>query len=69
MAEGSRSFVEEVKGRLNIRAKGRQVIEYAEGCRLREGQDAHSAVFQGEKDTLSPENMRYWNIYVEESIG
>jgi len=69
IAVGGRSFVEEVKGRLNIRAKGRRVIEQAEDCCLREGQDAYGAIFQGEKGTLSPGNMHYWNIYNEESIG
>jgi putative transposase len=69
IAVGSRSFVEEVKGRLNIRAEGRRVIEHAEGCCLREMQDAYSAIFQGEKGALSLGNMHYWNIYAEESIG
>ena len=36
IAVGSRVFVETVKGRLGIRAKGRKVFETGVGCELRE---------------------------------
>lgn len=44
IAVESRSFVEEVKGRLNIRAKGRRAMEQAEDCCLREGQGPYGVI-------------------------
>jgi hypothetical protein len=65
VAVGSRSFVEKVKELLGFRAKGRNLIEGAEGYQVREGAGPYKALFGAEKDDIGPENTYFWNANPE----
>ena len=67
IAVGSRSFIESVKERLGFRAKGRDIIESAEGYQLRESPTPYNAVFEAENEDIGIENTRFWNIKFEYS--
>ena len=56
IAVGGRPFVEKVKALLGFRAKGREVIEGAEGYQVREGAVLYSALLGAEKEDIGPEN-------------
>jgi len=45
VAVGSKSFIESVKASLGFRAKGRDVIESAEGYQLRKSPASYKALF------------------------
>jgi putative transposase len=62
IAVGSRAFVEKVKGVLGIRAKGRDIVEGAEGYQVREGPTTYNAVFGAQKGDMGGENTYSWNI-------
>jgi REP-associated tyrosine transposase len=65
LAVGSRPFVEEVKGLLGFRAKGREVIESTEGYQVREGFAPYKALFEAEKEDIGPQNTYFWDINAE----
>jgi len=65
IAVGSRSFIENVKTVLGIRAKGRDVIGGSEGYQLREGAADYQALFGAEKEDIGPENTYLWDIKAE----
>ncbi len=58
---GSRSFVENVKGLLGYRAKGRDVIEGNEGYHLREGSASYEGLLGVESEDIGPENTYFWS--------
>ena len=62
IAVGSKSFVEGIKEKLGIRAKGRKV----EGTRglyhLREAQAAYNSNFNPENEVLSAKNTYFWSV-------
>jgi putative transposase len=62
LAVGGRPFVEKVKALLGFRAKGREVIEGAEGYQVREGAVLYSALFGAEKEDIGPENTYPWDV-------
>jgi len=62
IAVGSRPFVEKVKTLLGFRAKGREVIEGAEGYQVREGSALYNALFGAGKEDIGPENTYPWNV-------
>ena len=60
IAVGSRSFIENLKTVLGIRAKGKDVIGGGEGIyQLREGSADYRALFGAENEDIAPENT-YW---------
>jgi len=59
---GSKSFVEGIKEKLGIRAKGRKVGESRGAYHLREAQTAYNSDFTPEKDGLKAENTYFWNV-------
>jgi putative transposase len=61
IAVGSRPFVEKVKALLGFRAKGREVMEGAEGYQVREESDLYSALFGAEKEDITPKNTYFLN--------
>ncbi len=71
IAVGNGTFLEKVKDQLQIRAKGRKVLEEAGECCLREGQAPYpyNHIFQDENGALSPKNTALWEIYDESSMG
>jgi len=69
IAVGSKSFVQGVKDQLQIRAKGRQILEREDDeCYLREQQTC-IPVFEGENGTLGSDNLHFWNIYPNNPQG
>lgn len=62
IAVGSRAFVEQVKGLLGYRAKGRDVVEGTEGYQLRKGAAQYKAFSGNEKEDIGPENSYLWNV-------
>jgi len=61
IAVGSKAFVERAKDQLQIRAKGRKILENADECCLREPQ-SHILDFECENSTLTSQNLHFWNI-------
>ncbi len=62
IAIGSKGFVEGIKEKLGIRAKGRKVVESGGGYHLREAQVAYMSDFTSENSGLRPQNTYVWNV-------
>jgi hypothetical protein len=65
IAVGSRPFVEKVKTLLGYRAKGRDILEGAEGYQVREGPAGYNDLFGAEKGDIGPQNAYFWDINAE----
>ena len=57
---GNKSFVEGIKEKLGIRAKGRKVGESEESYHLREAQAPYNSDFTPENSGLSAKNTYFW---------
>jgi REP element-mobilizing transposase RayT len=62
IAVGSEDFVQGIKEKLGIRAKGRKVGESRDAYHLREAQVTYNSNFTPEKGGLRAENTYFWNI-------
>lgn len=62
IAVGSKEFVDKVKSKLGILAKGRDVIETDGGYKLRESTESYLPHFEAEKNDIGSENTYFWNI-------
>ena len=62
IAVGGKGFVERVKEHLGFRAKGREVVEDGEGCRVREGTAFYSSFLGAEKEEIGSENTYHWSV-------
>ncbi len=62
IAVGSKSFVESIKEKLGIRAKGRKVADSKDLYHLREAQAAYNSNFTSENGVLSAKNTYYWSV-------
>jgi len=62
IAVGSGPFIEKVKERLGFRARGRGVMQGAEGYQVREYSAPHTPLFGAEKDDIGPKNTYLWGI-------
>jgi len=60
IAVGSKSFVESIKEKLGIRAKGRKVRESGGLCHLREAQVPYNSDFTPDNSGLSAKNSYFW---------
>jgi putative transposase len=60
IAVGSKNFVENIKLKLGIRAKGRKVGESEESYHLREAQAPYNSDFTPENSGLSAKNTYFW---------
>jgi REP element-mobilizing transposase RayT len=60
IAVGSKSFIEDIKAKLGIRAKGRQVGESGGSYHLRETQIPYNSDFAPENSDLRAENAYFW---------
>ena len=61
IAVGSKSFVENIKEKLGIRAKGRKVGESEGLYHLREAQVSYNSDFTPENSELRAKNTRFWS--------
>ena len=62
IAVGSKGFVEGIKEKLGIRAKGRKVADSKDLYHLREAQAAYSSNFVPENGVLSAKNAYLWSV-------
>ena len=62
IAVGSKSFIENVKGLLRHRAKGREVIGGGERYQLREEPGYYNALFEAENGDIGLENSYFWEV-------
>ena len=59
IAVGSESFIEEIKGKLNVRAKGRKAIDAGTTFQLREPVSLYKTVLGIKKEDIGHENTYY----------
>jgi putative transposase len=62
IAVGGKSFVNNVKTLLGVRARGKEVIEGDEGYQLREGSEVYDAHFEPENRNIGLENSYFWGV-------
>ena len=62
VAVGSRPFVERVKALLGFRARGRKVIEGANGYQVKEGPATYDALFGVKNGDIGPQNAYFWDV-------
>ena len=62
IAVGSKNFVEGIKEKLGIQAKGRKVEGSRDLYHLRESQTAYNSNFTPENSALSAKNTYFWNV-------
>ena len=62
IAVGSKFFIESVKANLGFRAKGRDVIESAEGYQLRESPAPYKVLFEAENEDIDLKNTFSWDV-------
>ena len=62
IAVGDEGYVGDVKGKLGIRAMGREVIGVNGSYELREPETSYEAVFRPENGDLRDENTFYWDV-------
>ena len=63
-----KSFVEEVKEKLGIRAIGRGIVGTEAGYELKEHLSPYSRNFDGKMGVLRPENSYFWHVYDDNSV-
>ena len=64
IAVGGKDFVDKVKAKLGILAKGRNVTEAGASYQLREPANSYTHHFGSEKVDIGPENGYFWNINI-----
>ena len=62
IAVGSESFIEEIKEKLNVRAKGRKAIEAGTAFQLKEPASRYNVVLGFKKEDIGHENTYSWDI-------
>lgn len=62
IAVGRREFIEKIKAKLGVRAKGREVVDSLDGYELREDGYLYSPIFKAKNVHLEPGNMIKWRI-------
>lgn len=58
-----------VRNQLRLRAKGRKIMESADGCRLQETQLPCSSFFMAENNGLSSQDLHYWELCPVDTDG
>ena len=62
IAVGSESFIEDIKEKLNIRAKGRKTIRAGTAFQLRELVSRYNAILDIKKEDIGYENTYSWDV-------
>ena len=63
IAVGSKSFLEGIKDKLGVLAKGRRILEKEGEFQLREEMGTYNDVYDGEKEDIGPSNSYFLDIY------
>ncbi len=69
IAVGSEFFIEEIKGKLNVRAKGRKAIGAGTAFQLKEPVSRYNTVLDIKKEDIGLENTYFWDINSAFSMG
>lgn len=69
IAVGGEKFITQIKEMLGMKATGRKIISMAGHSELREPSSPYKANFQAENARLRGKNLRYWNIYPDNTDG
>ncbi len=59
---GSQSFIDTIKDKLDIRFKGREILENDEGSQLREEVETYIANFDSKNDDIGAQNWYFWGV-------
>ena len=62
IAVGSKNFIETIKEKMGILAKGRKILENDGGFQLREKIGTYNAVFDSKKEDIGAKNAYVWNV-------
>ena len=62
VAVGSKDFVETIKKKLGLRAKGRKILENDGGFQLREKTVSYIANFDSKNDNIGGQNTFFWDV-------
>ena len=62
IAVGRKSFLEGIKDKLGILAKGRRIVENGGGLQLREEMRIYNAVFDAKKENIGPLRGYFWDV-------
>ncbi len=62
IAVGSKSFLEGIKDKLGVLAKGRRILENDGALQLGEEKGTYNAVFDAKKDDIGPLNAYFWGV-------
>ena len=65
VAVGSKDYVETIKEKLGLRAKGRKILENAGGFQLRENTVSYIANFDSKNDNIGEQNTFFWDVSLE----
>ncbi|MCD4822958.1 MAG: transposase [Methanococcoides sp.] len=68
IAVGSKSFVEEIREKLGIRAIGRGVVKTEAGYELKEQLSPYSRNFDGKMGVVRDENSYFWQVFDDNSV-
>ena len=68
IAVGSKSFVEEIKEKLGIRAMGREVVRREAGYELKEHMSPYSRTSDPKMGALRAENSYFWHVFDDNSM-
>ena len=62
IAVGSKGFIETIREKLGILAKGRKILENDGGFHLREKMGTYIANSDSKNDNIGPKNTYYWDV-------
>ena len=62
VAVGSKDFIETIKEKLGLRAKGRKILENDGGFQLREKTVSYIANFDSKNDNIGGQNTFFWDV-------
>ncbi|MFO8165642.1 MAG: transposase [Desulfatiglandales bacterium] len=66
---GSKSFIETIRKKMGVKAKGRKLLEDGRNFCLREDLKSYDADFDGRNEDMGPQNTYYWDINLSISVG
>lgn len=69
LAVGGEKFVSKIKQLLGVRATGRRIVNMSGASELREPTSPYSGNFTPESVSLSDNNMHYWDLYQDNTVG